>query len=76
MVSLGSEEADRGPKREAYGLMGVGWLWLPDPHRRTVETFVNVRGSFLPEVSAGPGGTVQAPPFETIAIEPDRLFLA
>jgi len=75
VVSPGSREVDRGVKREAYGLMGVGWLWLADPYERTIETFVNVRGSLVPEVSSSPGAAFLAPPFETVAIDLDRLFL-
>lgn len=75
VVSPGSAEIDRGPKRDAYGVMGVGWLWIVDPYQKTVETFVNVRGTLVPEVSGGPGGTFLAPPFESVSIELGRLFL-
>lgn len=75
VVSPGSAEIDRGPKRDAYGVMGVGWLWIVDPYQKTVETFVNVRGTLVPEASGGPGGTFLAPPFESVSIELGRLFL-
>ena len=49
-MSPATEPFDRGPKKDAYGLMGVGWLWLLDPDKRTVETFSNVRSKMI----AGP----------------------
>lgn len=75
VVSPGSADADRGPKRDAYGVMGVGWLWIVDPYQKTVETFVNVRGALVLEASGSPGGTFLAPPFESVPIELGRLFL-
>jgi Uma2 family endonuclease len=76
VVSPGSADTDRGPKRDAYGVMGVGWLWIVDPYEKTVETFVNVRGTLVPEASGGPGGTFLAAPFELVPIDLERLFLA
>lgn len=75
VVSPGSRDSDRGPKREAYGVMGVGWLWLADPYQKTLESFVNVRGTLVSEVSAGPGGTFVSPPFESVSLDLDRIFL-
>ena len=76
VVSPGSADADRGPKRDAYGVMGVGWLWIADPYQKTVETFVNVRGTLVPEASGCPGGTFLAAPFERASLDLERLFLA
>ena len=75
VVSPGTADADRGSKRDAYGVMGVGWLWIVDPYQKTAESFFNVRGTLVPEASGGPGGRFLAPPFETVPIDRDRLFL-
>ena len=75
VVSPGTRDSDRNSKREAYGVMGVGWLWLADPYLRTVETFANVRGTLVPESSGGPAGKFLAPPFETVPMDLGRLFL-
>jgi Uma2 family endonuclease len=75
ILSPTTEVYDRGPKREAYGMMGVGWLWLVDPDRKRVEVFTNVRGQML----AGPvfesGSVLDAVPFEGVQIPLDGLFL-
>ncbi len=75
VISPGTREADRGPKCEAYGAMGIGWLWLADPYQKTVESFVNVRGTLVPEVTSGPDRMFLAPPFESVRIDLGRLFL-
>lgn len=64
VLSPATEPFDRGPKREAYGLMGVAWLWILDPDTRTVETFSNVRGRMTPGPVFASGDEVLAPPFE------------
>lgn len=75
VLSPATEAFDRGPKRDGYGMAGVGWRWLVDPDRRRVEVFTNVRGTML----AGPvfeGGTaVEAPPFEGARFSLDDLFV-
>ena len=74
VLSPGTEEVDRGPKREAYGLMGVSWMWILDPVARTVETFTNVRGSMVPGPSLGPSEILAAPPFEELTLGVEVLF--
>jgi Uma2 family endonuclease len=39
MLSPATEASDRAEKAPAYGAMGVGWLWLLDADKRTIETF-------------------------------------
>jgi Uma2 family endonuclease len=34
--------ADRGVKADAYGAMGVGWMWLVDPDAGRLEAFATV----------------------------------
>ena len=75
VVSPGSERYDRREKREAYGLVGVGWFWLVDPKAHAVETFANERGKLLPRRSFAAGEPISAEPFEGLAIEPRQLFV-
>jgi Uma2 family endonuclease len=74
ILSPGTESFDRGPKKDAYGLMGAGWLWLVDPVQRTVQTFANVRGKMVTGPSFAEGETISAPPFGELSILPTRLF--
>ncbi len=74
-LSGSTEQFDRGPKKEAYGLMGVGWLWLLDARKRTVECFENIRGKMVPGPNFGPGETLCLPPFPAIEILMEHLFL-
>ncbi|MBK8596566.1 MAG: Uma2 family endonuclease [Holophagales bacterium] len=75
ILSPGTEAYDRGPKREAWGLVGAGYLWIVDPVRRLVETFVNVRGKMI----AGPvlltDDVLAAPPFEGLSEPVAGIFL-
>ena len=52
---------DRGPKKDAYGLMGVGWLWLLDVDREALETFSNERGRMVPAPMLEAGESLVAP---------------
>ena len=47
VLSPTTEAIDRGAKLDAYGAMGVGWLWLVDPDRSRIETFADVRGRMV-----------------------------
>jgi Uma2 family endonuclease len=75
VLSPSTESFDRGPKKDACGLMGVGWLWLVDPERRTVEAFVNVKGRMTTGARSKPGEPFTAPPFESLALRLEDLFL-
>jgi Uma2 family endonuclease len=75
ILSPSTEAFDRGPKKDAYGLMGVAWLWLVDPERRTVEAFVNVKGRMTTGPRSTTGERVAAPPFESLALPLEDLFL-
>jgi hypothetical protein len=74
IVSPATESFDRGPKKDAYGLMGVGWLWLLDPDKRTVETFSNVRSKMIAGSAFAASDHVSAPPFESLRLPLDSLF--
>ena len=73
ILSPGSRAFDAGPKKEAYGMMGVGWLWLVDTDARRIEVHENVRGKMIPTatVEAGP---VVPPPFGDVGVELTSLF--
>jgi hypothetical protein len=73
-VSPATEPFDRGPKKDAYGLMGVGWLWLLDPDKRTVETFSNVRSKMIAGPAFAASDHFSAPPFESLRLPLDSLF--
>ena len=74
VLSPGTEASDRGPKMEAYGAMGVGWLWLLDCDRRRVETFANVRGRMIAGAAFGAGQAVVGEPFGEEPVPVDDLF--
>ena len=76
VLSPATAAFDRGPKKDAYGLMGVGWLWILDPDDRRVETFQNVRGRMLPGPVFASDGELAFPPFEELRIPVAGLFPA
>lgn len=74
VLSPSNAATDRGAKLEAYGLMGIGWVWIADPQEKTIETFVNIRGQMKPETTAAPGSVIQAPPFASLPVRLDEIF--
>jgi len=76
ILSKHTRDYDRGPKRDAYGSMGVGWLWFLDVENRRIETFGNVRGRMIPGPSLESGQQISAPPFPDLGAKVDDLFLA
>ncbi len=75
ILSKSTEAFDRGEKTEAYGLMGVGWLWLVDTRRHTVATFENERGRLNAGIIRRLGDPISAPPFENLTARADEIFL-
>lgn len=75
ILSPSTESFDRGPKKDAYGLMGVGWLWLVDPEHRTIESFVNVKGKMTVGPRSTAGEPFSAPPFEPFGVPLEEVFL-
>lgn len=76
ILSPGTAAFDRGPKKEAYGLMGVGWLWLLDVNRKAVETFSNERGRMLLGPLLEANQALIAPAFGDLSARVEDLFLA
>lgn len=56
--------------------MGVGWLWLVDVDRKSVETFSNERGRMLSGPVLDAGQPLVAPPFGDLSARVEDLFLA
>lgn len=75
VLSPSTAAADRGVKADAYGVMGVAWLWLVDPDAGRVETFSNVRGRMVPGPAFARGQQVQADPFTAAPIPIERILL-
>jgi len=75
VLSPATAALDRGVKADAYGVMGVGFLWLVDPDAGRVEAFANVRGRMVPGPSFGRGQQVQADPFGDASIPTDAILL-
>lgn len=73
ILSPATVKNDRGAKLEAYGMMGIGWAWLADPDARTIETFVNVRGSMRPDCRSESGALLAAP-FDSVSVRLDDVF--
>ena len=74
VLSPTTEASDRTEKALAYGAMGVGWLWLVDADKRTIETFTNVRGRMAPGAAFRLGQEMSGDPFGPTAIPVDPLF--
>jgi Uma2 family endonuclease len=75
VISEGTERFDRGPKKDAYGLIGVGWLWLVDAEKKTLETFENVRGKMIEGSRLAAGSSLVSAPFGDLSARLDELFL-
>jgi Uma2 family endonuclease len=74
ILSPATEAYDREDKLPAYGLMGVGWVWLVDADAKRVETFMNVRGKMVAGAIATRDATLSVPPFEPVEIALSDLF--
>ena len=75
VLSPSTEGSDRTEKAAACGALGVGWLWLLDTDRRTVETFANVRGRMTPGPVFVTGQGVSGDPFGPIPVPVDPIFV-
>jgi Uma2 family endonuclease len=75
ILSPSTESYDRGDKKDAYGLMGVGWRWLVDSEGRRLETFTNIRGKMVAGPTFEGKSIASAPPFESLAFSLPDLFI-
>ena len=74
MLSPTTEASDRAEKAAAYGAMGVGWLWLLDADKRTIETFSNVRGRMTPGPTFAAGQEFGGEPFGPTPVPVGPVF--
>lgn len=75
VLSPSTEATDRTRKVDAYGAMGVGWLWLVDPDQRTVETFANVRGRMVAGAAFRAGERIIGEPFGSQPVPVEAIFV-
>lgn len=75
ILSPSTEKDDRGVKREAYGRMGVAWLWLVDPVKKRIEVFENVRGRMTPGPVGRGTAPVSLPPFPRLKLSLGSLSI-
>ena len=68
VLSVSTEQRDRGAKRGSDAEDSVGHLWLLDPRRQLLEVFALKDGSWSPTGSWRSDDVVSAPPFEAISI--------
>jgi Uma2 family endonuclease len=59
---------------EAYGLMGVAWVWLVDLKKRRVEIYENEAVRMVHRETRGAGDPLDAPPFEGLEAKIGELF--
>jgi Protein of unknown function (DUF820). len=76
ILSPHTEDFDRGPKKGAYGWMGVGWRWLVDVERRRIETFSNQRGRMLAGPILSADDSLGIEPFPSLAVPADAILLS
>jgi Uma2 family endonuclease len=75
VLSPSTEQSDRSEKAAAHGAMAVGWLWLLDTDRRTIETFANIRGRMTPGPVFAAGHQATGDPFGPIPVPVDPIFV-
>jgi Uma2 family endonuclease len=73
-LSPGTEQLDRGPKRQIHASYGVGHLWHIDPVARLLEVFELRNGQWLLFESFSDGDLVEAPPFAAAAFQIGLLW--
>jgi Uma2 family endonuclease len=74
VLSPTTEPYDRGVKAAAYAAIGVAWMWLVDPKKRTVEVFENAAGAMTPRAELSAFDPLDAPPFGDLVAGVARLF--
>jgi Uma2 family endonuclease len=75
IISPSTAAFDRGPKKDANGLMGIGWLWLVDVERKTIEVNSNERGKMIAGPALEARQPLAAPPFGDLSSAVEDLFL-
>jgi hypothetical protein len=75
VVSPSTERLDRGRKLGVYAREGVPYVWLVNPVARTLEILVLEGGRYSIFGVFSGAASIQAPPFEAIAVHLDGLWL-
>jgi Uma2 family endonuclease len=76
VVSPSTARVDRVRKVPIYAREGVSHLWLVDPLQQTLEVFQLERQHWVLVSTHGGAETVQAEPFEALALDMSRWWLA
>jgi Uma2 family endonuclease len=76
VISPSTGRIDRSRKMSIYGREGVRHLWLVDPLANTLEVYRLEEGRWVVTTTHGGEETVRAEPFDGIALELQRWWLA
>jgi Uma2 family endonuclease len=74
ILSPGTRKIDLTDKRDIYGTMGVGHLWLADPRARTLEAFALREGARVLLGAVKDDAPVRLAPFEAIEFPLSALW--
>jgi Uma2 family endonuclease len=74
VLSPSTAHVDLGPKRRAYHRAGVAHYWIVDPQNGTLTVLRWTEEDYLVVLAAGREDTVNAAPFEEIAIEVGQML--
>ena len=75
VLSPGTRRIDLTEKREIYGAVGVGHLWLVDPLARTLEAFALRDGAWVLVTALRDDAEVRVPPFEAVGFPLSALWI-
>jgi Uma2 family endonuclease len=68
ILSPSTESKDRQIKMPIYARYGVGFVWLIDPLKQTLEAYVLEEGEWRRLGTWGGGETVAVPPFDAVQL--------
>jgi Uma2 family endonuclease len=75
ILSPSTASYDREVKLPLYARYGVRHVWLVEPRERTVEVLALAEGGWRELARFGPDDSIQAPPFEALALSPADLWV-
>ncbi|MEO8465483.1 MAG: Uma2 family endonuclease [Gammaproteobacteria bacterium] len=76
VLSTSTEELDRGKKLRVYARERVGFVWLIDPQRQTLEVLsLDGRGTWMKRGALEGRGNVRAEPFDAIELDLGALWI-
>ena len=74
MLSPATARTDRGVKGRLYAEAGIGWYWLVDPAKRTLEVLENRGGAWVTAATFSGSTTITAAPFPAAPIALAELW--